>query len=188
MERSGSQTSIQRTPRGDGKPFLPPVFDTYEHPHVGVRSDGPEAFERNVRERHAVTEGTAYSSEHAVRVASPPSAAPSARRPVFYASERCLKLRDIILLLDDERLRRTTRRAGDMEVYVIRMECGGQRSTRSEPKAIGDCLYIDVRDYMALREGVPLPRVGDAIRDLLSERKHATKGASPASFEPSAYR
>ena len=167
MDRSGLEGTIERPPRRDA--FPPAMLETEDDLTVAYADVSFEAL-RDVSRRGRSPERSRPPSESTKRV----SIQHRTMRPIFYASERCLRLRDIIMMMNDERLRRTTRRAGDMEVYVVRTEAGPQRSARSEPKAIGDCLYIDVRDYMALRDGVHLPRVGDAIRKLLDERTRAT--------------
>ena len=108
----------------------------------------------------------------------PPTTERSA--PYLYARERTLCLDDIIPLLKDPTLRRIGRRARDIEVYILKVTTRANRGMRTPPLALGDCLYLDLRDYRALREGTSLPRVGDAVRSLL-ERRRARSGGHCAS-------
>ena len=91
--------------------------------------------------------------------------------PLLYARERELRLADILDLINDDGLKRTGRRARDMEVLVLRVSSRDGRARRIAPLALGECLYLDARDFEAIRQGDTLPRVGEAVRDLLTLRR-----------------
>ena len=108
-------------------------------------------------------------------------APPSSPEPAYlYTAQRRLCLGDLAPYVPRALLARAGRRASDIEVFVVKLSARSGRTIRSAPSVLADCLFIDTLDLDALRDGHTMPRVEDAIRDLLERRLAGATGTPNA--------